>query len=229
MFSASRMPIAMRTSLAGTPGSPRGSACAFASCFFSTISAWRLGEDRRLLEREPHPEADEDQHGARAGTGSASPRPRTRRRSAPRPAPTARRSRAGCPSRRRPAATRTRSRAGRRSPCSAAISTAPPHSPPTAKPCSSRQASSRIGAATPIVAYVGSRPIAKVAEAHHQQRDDQHLLAADPVTEVTEDHAAERAGDEPERVGAEGQRVRGHRVAISGKNSLPKTRAAAEP
>ncbi len=49
------------------------------------------------------------------------------------------------------------------SPCSAAISTAPPHSPPTAKPWSSRQTSSRIGAATPIVAYVGSRPIAKVA------------------------------------------------------------------
>ncbi len=34
------------------------------------------------------------------------------------------------------------------------------------------------------------------AEAHHQQRDDQHLLAADPVTEVAEDHAADGAGDE---------------------------------
>ena len=54
-----------------------------------------------------------------------------------------------------------------------------------------------------MVAYVGSRPIAKVRDAHHQQRDDQHLLAADPVTEVAEDHAAERAGDEAERVGAE--------------------------
>ena len=47
-------------------------------------------------------------------------------------------------------------------PCSAAIRTAPPHSPPTAKPCTSRQASSRIGAATPMEAYVGSRPIAIV-------------------------------------------------------------------
>ena len=49
------------------------------------------------------------------------------------------------------------------SPCSAAISTAPPHSPPTAKPWTRRQVSSRSGAATPMEAYVGSRPIAKVA------------------------------------------------------------------
>ena len=48
-------------------------------------------------------------------------------------------------------------------PCSATISTAPPHSPPTAKPCTSRHTSSRIGAAIPMVAYVGSSPIATVA------------------------------------------------------------------
>lgn len=34
--------------------------------------------------------------------------------------------------------------------CSVAISTAPPHSPPTARPCSSRSVTSRTGAATPI-------------------------------------------------------------------------------
>ena len=49
------------------------------------------------------------------------------------------------------------------SPCSAAIRTAPPHSPPTAKPWTRRQASSRIGAPMPMLAYVGRRPIAKVA------------------------------------------------------------------
>src|SRR4029453_858329 len=50
------------------------------------------------------------------------------------------------------------------SPCSAAIRTAPPHSPPTAKPCARRHTSRRIGAAIPIVAYVGSRPMATVAK-----------------------------------------------------------------
>ena len=36
--------------------------------------------------------------------------------------------------------------------CSTAIRAAPPHSPPADRPCSSRSATSRIGAATPIVA-----------------------------------------------------------------------------
>ena len=43
---------------------------------------------------------------------------------------------------------------------------------------------------------------------HHHQRDDQHLLAPDPVTEVAEDDAAERPGDEAERVGAEREQRR---------------------
>ena len=34
--------------------------------------------------------------------------------------------------------------------CSADISTAPPHSPPTAMPCTTRRSTSRIGAHTPI-------------------------------------------------------------------------------
>ena len=51
----------------------------------------------------------------------------------------------------------------RSSPCSAAIRTAPPHSPPTAKPCSSRHARSSTGAVTPMAAYDGSSPIATVA------------------------------------------------------------------
>ena len=105
-----------------------------------------LLEDRRLLELQPHPEADEHQHGGEQERDAPAPGLEVRRRSGTRRARTAHRWRAGCPAARRPAATRTRSRAGRRSPCSAAISTAPPHSPPTAKPCTSRQTSSRIGA-----------------------------------------------------------------------------------
>ena len=48
------------------------------------------------------------------------------------------------------------------SPCSAAISTAPPHSPPTAKPWISRHRISSSGARIPTCAYVGSSPIANV-------------------------------------------------------------------
>jgi hypothetical protein len=42
---------------------------------------------------------------------------------------------------------------------SVASSTAPPHSPPSPNPCPSRHAAKRIGAMTPIEAYVGSIPI----------------------------------------------------------------------
>ncbi len=51
----------------------------------------------------------------------------------------------------------------RASPCSDTSSTAPPHSPPSANPCTSRSTVSRTGAALPMVAWVGSSPIAKVA------------------------------------------------------------------
>lgn len=54
----------------------------------------------------------------------------------------------------------------RASPCSETSSTAPPHSPPSAKPCTGRSAVSRTGAAAPTVAWVGSSPIAKVASRH---------------------------------------------------------------
>ena len=54
------------------------------------------------------------------------------------------------------------------------------------------------------------------------------LLAADPVAEVAEDHAAERPGQEAERVGAEGQQGAGDGVGL-GKNSTSKTSAAADP
>ena len=47
--------------------------------------------------------------------------------------------------------------------CSVAMSTAPPHSPPTPKPCTRRSSTSRIGAPMPIAAKVGRTPIRKVA------------------------------------------------------------------
>ena len=49
------------------------------------------------------------------------------------------------------------------SPDSRVISTAPPHSPPSPSPCRNRSVTSRIGAQTPIVSYVGRAPIRVVA------------------------------------------------------------------
>lgn len=46
--------------------------------------------------------------------------------------------------------------------CSIDISAAPAHSPPTAKPWMIRRVTSRIGAAIPIVCWVGSRPMRKL-------------------------------------------------------------------
>jgi len=43
------------------------------------------------------------------------------------------------------------------------ISTEPPHSPPTAIPWTRRRRVSRTGAKIPIVAWLGSTPIRKVA------------------------------------------------------------------
>lgn len=51
----------------------------------------------------------------------------------------------------------------RASPCSDTSSTAPPHSPPSANPWTSRSTVSSTGAAVPTVACVGSSPIANVA------------------------------------------------------------------
>ena len=65
-------------------------------------------------------------------------------------------------------------------------------------------------------------------DADQRQRPDQHLLAADPVAEATEDDAAERSGDVADGVGAERQQGPGQRGA-GGKNRSPKTRAAAAP
>jgi hypothetical protein len=49
---------------------------------------------------------------------------------------------------------------------------------------------------------------------HHQQADDQQLFAADPVAEVAEDQAAQRARDEPHGVGGERQHGADQRVGL---------------
>ena len=49
-------------------------------------------------------------------------------------------------------------------------------------------------------------------DAHQQQRDHQDVLAAELVAVVPEDHAAERPGDEPDRVRREGQQRADQRV-----------------
>ncbi len=50
--------------------------------------------------------------------------------------------------------------------------------------------------------------------AHQQQRQDQHLLAAHPVTEVTDDDGADRTGHVRDAEGGQGEQGRGGRVAV---------------
>ena len=92
---------------------------------------------------------------------------------------------------------------------STASSTAPPYSPPTPMPCSTRSVTSRTGAHQPIASYDGSSPIAAVPTPMITQREQQHLLAPDPVTEVPEDEPADRPGQEADGEGAEGRELRG--------------------
>src|SRR5262249_10610249 len=47
--------------------------------------------------------------------------------------------------------------------CSATYVAAPPYSPPSASPCSTRSSTSRMGAAAPMLLYVGSTPTSAVA------------------------------------------------------------------
>ena len=114
--------------------------------------------------------------------------------------------------------------------CSATSSTAPPHSPPTANPCMKRRTTSSTGAQIADLA-VGR-------QAAHQERDGadeqdgelQELLAAVLVAEVPEDHAAERTGDESDRVGQQrGEDGAVVALSLAGKNTLLKTRVAAVP
>src|SRR5476649_1185687 len=72
--------------------------------------------------------------------------------------------------------------------CSTAISTAPPHSPPRAKPCSSRKVTRIAAAQRPIVLYAGADEHRR--NSHEEQTDHKRRLASEAVAEVAEHDAA---------------------------------------
>ena len=126
----------------------------------------------------------------------------------------------------RPAARRSPRRP--RGECSTAISTAPPHSPPTPMPCAQRSSDEQHRRPDADRAVGRQQPNQERRDAHDQQRPDEHRLAAEPVAVVPEDDAAERAGDEADRERAERDSVPTSGSTV-GKNSLLKTSAAAVP
>ena len=110
--------------------------------------------------------------------------------------------------------------------CSTIISAAPPHSPPVAKPCTSRSNTRSSGAAMPMLAKLGSRPMATVAPPMLSSVASSMALrptrspkwpqttapkgrATNPVAEVAKASSVPVAG------------------SCAGKNSLPNTNAAA--
>ncbi len=122
----------------------------------------RLLEHRRFIDRQTNPQTDDHQHSGQEERDAPSPgdegavgedggqqRQHARGEELP-----------GRCTGLRPGGPEAARRA---SPCSDTSRTAPPHSPPSAKPCTRRSTVSRTGAAAPTVACVGSRPMAKVA------------------------------------------------------------------
>nr|WP_246074660.1 hypothetical protein [Nonomuraea terrae] len=73
---------------------------------------------------------------------------------------------------------------------------APLNSPPPKKPWASRSSSNRIGAATPIDAYDGSRPMTAVATPMSSTGQGEHRPPADAVAQPAQQNAAERAQQE---------------------------------
>ena len=158
-------------------------------------------EDRRIGHLGPDVVADQHHHGRQPERDPPSPgqERRVRQRSGQHQA--ARPWRACCRRALRPAASSPRMRARDSGLCSATSSTAPPHSPPTAKPCMKRRTTSSTGA------QIADLPVRRQAAhqegdgADEQQAELQELLAAVLVAEVPEHHAAERTRDEADRVG----------------------------
>ena len=98
--------------------------------------------------------------------------------------------------------------------CSATYVAAPPYSPPSARPCNRRRLTSRIGASQPIVSNVGRKPTAAVRHAHHEDGDEERVLAADQVADAPEHQRAERPHEEARGVGGESGEQRGGLVAL---------------
>ena len=78
-------------------------------------------------------------------------------------------------------------------PCSTAISTAPPHSPPTPKPWTMRMVISSPGRPQSDLRIAGQHSDQERGHAHHGQRGHQHRLASYAISEVPEDDAADRS------------------------------------
>jgi hypothetical protein len=75
--------------------------------------------------------------------------------------------------------------------CSTIIALAPAISPPTAKPWISRRTTSSAGASRPDLVVGGQNATQQRRCADHQHAEDQHVLAAVRIAEVTEDERAD--------------------------------------
>ena len=88
--------------------------------------------------------------------------------------------------------------------CSTDISTAPPHSPPSAKPWTKRHVDQQRGRPGANLGVGGEQSDAERRQAHQHQRPHEHELAPEPIPEVAHHHAAERTRDEPDGERREG-------------------------
>ena len=91
---------------------------------------------------------------------------------------------------------------------STASSTAPPYSPPTPMPCSTRSATSRIGAHTPMESYDGSRPISAVPTPMISSVRISIFLRPIRSPKWPNSRPPIGPGQEPDREGAEGRELR---------------------
>ena len=185
------------------------------TCCFSEVESSDVGllEDRRLLDREAHPQADDDEHGAEQERDA--PAPRVERvvgldgREQPQHAggeQVAQRH-AGLRPRRPEPAARVLAVLGGHQHRAAPLAADGEALDQAAGQEQDRGADADAGVRREQADREGR-------DTHQEQRGDEHLLAADPVTEVAEDDAAEGARHEAERVGAERQHGRGGRLAL---------------
>ena len=172
-----------------------------------------LGEDRGLLDRQAHPQADRDQHGAQQERHAPAPRLEGGVRLDSREHPqhtggeqVAQRH-AGLRPRGPEAALRVVAVLGGHQDGATPLAT---HREALHQAAGQQQ--ERRGDADGGVRR--QQADGEGRGAHEEERRDEHLLAPDLVTEVAEDDAAEGAGDEAERVGAEGQQGRGGGLAL---------------
>ena len=114
--------------------------------------------------------------------------------------------------------------------CSATSRTAPPHSPPTAKPWMNRSATSSRGRPEPDLRVGRQAAHQEGRGADQEQAELQQLLAAVLVAEVAEDDAAEGARERSRRRrSTKAARMASSSLPLSAKNTLLNTSVAAVP